>query len=55
MKAQFTFFLNNIITQNLISATKAWFDMSRHILHLKTPFMLEAGELVLMHFTKIKV
>ena len=25
MKAQFTFFLNNIITQHLISATKAWF------------------------------
>ena len=25
MKTQFTFFLNNIITQHLISATKAWF------------------------------
>ena len=30
MKAQFTFFCN-IITQHLISATKAWFDMSHHI------------------------
>ena len=27
MKAQFTFFLNNIITQHLIPATKDW---SRH-------------------------
>ena len=31
MKAKVTFFLNNIITQHLISATKAWFHMSHHI------------------------